>query len=199
MSAAINSLMLRPAAQTETWAIQGLFEALHRYNASLDPLFALADGWEHVLAEHLSHTLTTGHGLTLLAWAEDLPIGLLMINGHTDSPLFLHRQWAEILALYVAPNAQGCGVADGLLDAGLAWARERGYARIQLYVTATNVRARRFYTRMGFQPVQEIWRREFGSIQHTPPDDPTCAVAYAHGHDLLVVHPHHLIAEEPCQ
>lgn len=199
MTSQLHTAILRPTTAADAWAVQCLFGALHTVNASLDPHFALADGWEQVLAEHLAHTQAAGHGLTLLAWAEDLPIGLLMIDGHTDSPLFRHRHWAELIALYVAPDAQGCGVADALIDAGLAWAHEHGYERVQLYVTVTNVRARCFYTRAGFQPVQEIWRRELGPTTSTPPDDSTCAAAYAHGHDLLSVHPHHLIAEEPCQ
>lgn len=194
---AIQTFVLRPAAPTDEWAVQELFEALHTYNAALDPRFALADGWEQVLHDHLLHSHVAGHGLALLAWEDHRPIGLLMIAGHSDSPLFRHRHWAELLALYVVPEAQGAGVAGALLDAGLDWARKRGYARVQLYVTATNLRARSFYARSGFRPVQEIWRIELGSTGMAPPDDPACAVAYAHGRDLLSTHPHHLTAEDP--
>jgi ribosomal protein S18 acetylase RimI-like enzyme len=197
MTAAARAPHVRPATPRETWAVQALFGALHAHNAALDPRFALADGWEQVLREHLAHTRAAGHGLTLLAWEGRTPIGLLMMDGHSDSPLFRHRRWGELLALYVAPAAQGSGLADALLDAGIAWAHERGYERVQLYVTATNLRARRFYRRAGFHPVQEIWRREIGPSPQTPPDDPTCAAAYAHGHDLLSIHPHHLLPEEP--
>jgi ribosomal protein S18 acetylase RimI-like enzyme len=194
-----GSVAVRRAESHEEWAVRALFGALHAYNAALDLRFALAAGWEQVLHEHLAHTRAAGHGLTLLAWVDTAPVGLIMLDGHSDSPLFLHRRWAELLALYVAPEGQGCGVADTLLDAGLAWAHECGFERVQLYVTATNVRAKRFYARAGFRPVQEIWRRELGIATATPPDDPACDVAYASGHDLLSVHPHHLVPEEPCE
>lgn len=188
-------LDLRIATAADDWAVRQLFAALHSYNAKLDPRFALADGWEQVLADHLAHVRSVGHGLVLLGWAGTTPIGLAMIDGHSDSPLFRHRRWAELLALYVAPEAQGSGMADALLEAACAWARGRGYERVQLYVTATNQRARRFYARAGFQPVQEVWRCELGPASTAPPEDVACAAAYAHGHDLLSVHPHHLFPE----
>lgn len=197
LSSAIGAPLVRPAAPPDDWAVRELFGALHAFNADLDPRFALADGWEQVLHEHLQHTRAAGHGLALLAWDDTTPVGLLMMDGHSDSPLFRHRRWAELLALYIAPAAQGSGLADTLLRAGLGWAHARGYQRVQLYVTATNQRARRFYARAGFRPVQEIWRRELGASRATPPDDAACDAAYAHGHDLLSVHPHHLVPEQP--
>lgn len=189
---------VRAAALADEWAVRKLFGALHTYNETLDSRFALADGWEQLLHEHLVHIDTAKHGLTLLAWAGDLPAGLIMMDGHTDSPLFKHRRWVELLALYITPEVQGDGVADALLDAGLAWAHGRGYERVQLYVTASNVRAQRFYARAGFQPVQEIWRRELGQTAlPPPPDNPSYAAVYAHGHDLLSIHQHNIFPEEP--
>lgn len=187
-----SAIAIRPADPPDEWAVRELFGALHEHNAALDPRFALGDGWERVLHEHLLHERAAGHGLTLLGWDESRPVGLLMIDGHSDSPLFRHRRWAELLALYVAPEAQGRGVADRLLGEAIAWTHSRGYERIQLYVTVTNLQARRFYARCGFRPVQEIWRRELGAASVTPPEDPNCDAAYASGHDLLSVHPHHI-------
>jgi GNAT superfamily N-acetyltransferase len=190
-----GAIAIRAAAPLDEWAVRRLFGALHSYNAELDPRFVLGDGWEQVLHEHLLHERAAGHGLTLLAWEQERPVGLLMIDGHSDSPLFRHRRWAELLALFVEPEVQGRGVADRLLDEAIAWAHRRGYERIQLYVTVTNLRARRFYARSGFRPVQEIWRRELGAATATPPDDPGCDAAYASGHDLLAVHRHHFVPD----
>jgi len=185
-------IIVRPAEPCDIRVVRQLFAALHAYNAALDPRFALAADWERVLDEHLTHMSATGHGLTMIAWMEDQPVGLLMMGGHSDSPLFQHRHWAELLALYVAPEVQGAGVADMLVDAGVGWARTCGYERIQLYVTAGNMRAMRFYRRAGFQPVQEIWRRELDTSGGAQPADPECEAEYREGHDLLAIHPHRL-------
>jgi len=186
-----TALTVVPAAPQDDPAVHALFGALHAHNAALDPRFALAEGWEQVLDQHLAHVREAGHGLTLLAWCGATPIGLAMFDGHLDSPLFRHRRWCELLALYVSSGARGGGVADQLLAAGLGWARERGYERMQLYVTATNLPARRFYARCGFRPVQEIWRCELGAGGLPLEDCPADAVVFAQGHELLSTHPHH--------
>ena len=145
------------AAPDDEWAVRTLFGALHGFNAGLEPRFALAAGWERLLAEHLAQERATGSGLTLLAWDGADPVGLAMVAGHTDSPLFRHRRWAELTALYVSVALRGAGVADHLLAAARAWALASGYAELRLYVTASNARARHFYAGAGLRPIQEIW------------------------------------------
>jgi ribosomal protein S18 acetylase RimI-like enzyme len=191
-----RSFVIRHTEANNDWAVRQLFGELHTLNASFDHRFALADGWERVLGEHLDHVRETGYGLTLLAWHKETPVGLIMMGVHSDSRLFRHRHWAELLAIYVVPTFRGGPIADQLLAAGAAWAYERGYERIQLYVTASNRRAKRFYEQAGFRPVQEIWRMDLGAAEVAPPDDPAGEAAYAHHHDLLSSSSHHLLIDE---
>lgn len=191
----LATFAVRPAEPRDEAVIRQLFGALHAHNAALDPRFTLAEGWEQILHAHLQHVWDSGHGLSLLAWDEALPVGLALWSAHSDSPLFHHRHWAELVALYVVPQARGQGLAAHLLDAGLAWAHQQGYARVQLYVTASNHTARRFYARHGFRPVQEVWRLEFGAHKELPPVDELSLASYAHGHDLLSISSHPLAAD----
>ena len=57
---------------------------------------------------------------------------------------------AEIQRIYVDAPWQGRGVAQALMDAMLASARERGADRVWLGVWEHNPRARRFYAKCGF-------------------------------------------------
>ena len=164
-----DAVDVRRAAPGDERAVRDLFRALHAFNAGLEARFALADGWERELASHLAQERATDGGLTLLAWQGAEPVGLAMVAGHEDSPLFRTRRWPELTALYVAPGVRGAGVADRLLEAGLAWAAARGHAEVRLYVTATNARARRFYGRSGFRPIQEIWTADLGSASAVAP------------------------------
>lgn len=170
MSAA--PVILRPAADAEFWAVARLFAALHRFNAGLDSRFRLAEGWQSLLREHFERTHTAPGALWLLAWCGEEPVGLLLLEAHTDSPLFAERRWAELVALYVAPGQRGGNLAERLVEAAKAWAAEHGFDRLQLYVTASNDRARRFYARCGLAPVQEIWRAELAPAPgvHVPRD-----------------------------
>jgi len=78
---------------------------------------------------------------------------------HTDSPMFRHRRWVEVEALYVASGYRRMGVAQRLLNQAYQWAETRGLSRVQLYVTASNVRAQSVYTDQGFTVTQAIMRK----------------------------------------
>ncbi|GAA5528563.1 GNAT family N-acetyltransferase [Herpetosiphon gulosus] len=149
---------IRPAQAHEEWAVAQLFEGLHHYNTSLDPYFSLSSDWREALQTFLIDQALNQRGITMLAWYGAKPIGLLMLAGQQGSALFKHRNWAELLALYVVHDVRGQGVAQRLLNLAQAWASQQGYQRMQLYVTASNQRAKRFYQAQGWQCVQEIWR-----------------------------------------
>ena len=151
-----RSVTVRRAEPGDGATVRELFGTLYAHNAALEPRLALADGWEGVLAEQLAGAQAAGSGVALLAWDGDEPVGLLMLAGHVDSPLLRHGRWAQVVALYVAPKARGAGVADRLLEAGLAWARAQGYPELRVAAAAANERAQRFYARAGLRPIQQV-------------------------------------------
>jgi GNAT superfamily N-acetyltransferase len=169
--------------------IADFFAALHHFNTGLDARFALADGWEPLLREHFARTHTAPGALWLLAWAEGRPVGMLLMESHEDSPLFAHRRWAELVALYVAEEQRGSRLGVQLVEEARRWAAAKGFDRIQLYVTASNERARRFYARCGLYPTQEIWRADLTPHPDvTPPPDPSCDHSHPEpGHHHLAV------------
>lgn len=65
-----------------------------------------------------------------------------------------------VVAMYVAPEARGQGIAERLLDALAAAARERGAHRLTLHVTGGNRSATHCYTRYGFTSTGRSWPME---------------------------------------
>jgi GNAT superfamily N-acetyltransferase len=65
---------------------------------------------------------------------------------------------ADITSLWVAPEARGKGVADLLMLAVVAWAKEGGYRRLFLWVTEGNQHAERLYERHGFSRTGDTQR-----------------------------------------
>jgi ribosomal protein S18 acetylase RimI-like enzyme len=59
---------------------------------------------------------------------------------------------AEIVAIYVDPNAWRVGVGRALMDVALAELREDAWRSVTLWVLAENHPARDFYARLGFEP-----------------------------------------------
>lgn len=68
-----------------------------------------------------------------------------------------------LVGVWVRPEARRSGVARGLAERVIAWARERGARRVDLWVSESNAGARRLYAQLGFE--------ETGTTQplpHTP-------------------------------
>lgn len=183
---------LAPAGVSDLASVVALFGLLHGFNAALDSRFALAENWRDLLCEHFTRTQASPAALWLLAWQGERPVGLLVMKAHQDSPLFRHRGWAEVVALYVDEGCWGSGLGRRLMTEAQQWAIARGFDRVQLYVTAANERARSFYSACGLRPVQEVWRLD---VQPRPgvvqPADPSC-VTPGCGVELLEPGHHHL-------
>jgi CheY-like chemotaxis protein len=159
LRSSIPALRIEPARLDDFDVVAQLFEAVRSYNATLDYRLTLAEDWRDMLHEHFARTSADpGAALWLLAWRENQPVGLLAIAAHLDSPLLKHRRWAEVMALYLAPDCRGSGLAQRLMAEAQAWAAAQGFDRVQVHAAATNEHARSFYQRSGFQRAQEVLR-----------------------------------------
>jgi GNAT superfamily N-acetyltransferase len=63
---------------------------------------------------------------------------------------------AELVSMWVAPEARGAGLARALVAAAVAWARASGIASLELWVTSGNADADAFYERLGFRGTEPI-------------------------------------------
>ncbi len=58
----------------------------------------------------------------------------------------------HLVSMWVDPEARGLGVARALIQAVAGWARERGAAKVLLFVQESNGPAKALYERAGFTP-----------------------------------------------
>jgi ribosomal protein S18 acetylase RimI-like enzyme len=93
------------------------------------------------------------HGVKVVA-EEGEPVGLVAGVPHEVHPdvLYLYSMW-------VKPEFRRRGVGEALVRDVVAWAREQGWARVQLRVFQGNETARRLYARLGFVGGGEIMDR----------------------------------------
>ena len=151
---------IRPMRSADVAALKVLFRRLHAFNAALDTRFALSDAWETQFDTIIEGALR-GELLCLIACdaTTGRPSGFAMAAVHHDSDMWRYHEWVEVEALYVDDAWRGSGLAQALLDRACAWAESIGQGVVQLYVTASNERAIRFYHHEGFGETQTIMRK----------------------------------------
>ena len=82
----------------------------------------------------------------LIALEGESVVGNIWVRGGFEDV----RAHVADVGVAVVPTHQGRGVGSRLIEAGLAWAREQKFVRIELSVDEANVGAVRLYERFGF-------------------------------------------------
>ena len=97
----------------------------------------------------------------------DYPIAALL----TDQPIAMawatvdssHATHANLFQMWVAPEYRGQGVGKQVMQAAIAWARERQLQSLHLSVTDGDTPARYLYESLGFVAVGELEPMRSGS------------------------------------
>lgn len=125
-------------------------------------LYAQEYGWdvtyEGLVAEILGRFVKEFDPANENAWVAER-------NGAIVGSVFLVRESAAVAKLrllYVEPSARGLGIGRHLVDACVAFARDKGYRTLRLWTNDILVSARRIYQAAGFRLVQEERHHSFG-------------------------------------
>jgi GNAT superfamily N-acetyltransferase len=103
---------------------------------------------ESAFADSVWHQRATRDGSFLAFIPEATPAGLA--GGYLEAP-----ETAELISMFIRPQARGRGVGEALIDAVAGWARDKNATSVHLWVTETNKHARRLYERCGFTATDE--------------------------------------------
>lgn len=112
------------------------FGSTHAAEAALPP-----EHW----AARMTRSTTSGIDHALVADICGQMVGLAWAKVDADDTAIVN-----LFQMWVAPEARGQGVADGLLNEAVRWARARGAGAMQLGVACNNVAALGLYERAGF-------------------------------------------------
>ncbi|MBJ7313683.1 GNAT family N-acetyltransferase [Rugamonas sp. CCM 8940] len=96
--------------------------------------------------------LHTPHQRMFGAWDGETLVGMV---GLKREPIAVRHDRANLWGVYVAPRARGAGVARGLIEAALDYARALPeLRRVTLMVNMDNAAARALYAKLGFTLVE---------------------------------------------
>jgi ribosomal protein S18 acetylase RimI-like enzyme len=126
-------------------------------------------------AEHRWRSRLSAVALNVVAEFNDKPAGMVSATAaNADGTV-------ELISMWVAPFARGCGVGDALIAMVEEWARERGTARLSLAVVESNAHAIALYRRHHFVDAGAIDCTGSGLPERRMVRDLLAQVSSAHG------------------
>ncbi|HWN55295.1 MAG TPA: GNAT family N-acetyltransferase [Verrucomicrobiae bacterium] len=116
---------------------------------------------ESVWHERAARGASGGDGVTFIAEHDGQWVGLA--TGLVEDPEDAKGSGPVLVGMFVDRGKRRCGVGVALVEAVASWARERGAARLALWVTSSNEPAIALYRRCGFRPTGDT-----KPLAHTP-------------------------------
>jgi ribosomal protein S18 acetylase RimI-like enzyme len=145
----MNDILIRRAKQSDLPAITRLLAEL--INA-MDDTECIDMGitlktWEHLLKDARSHFL--------VATAQGTPVGVI---NFTVRQTVLHRSPSAMIdELVVTKEYQGKGIGKQLVLAAIERCRQLGCCEVEVSTEQTNVKARKFYKKCGFDKTEILF------------------------------------------
>ena len=153
---------IRRAEAADAGRLGALGAALMRQHYAFDPQRFLAAGVhaESGYASFLRSQLEQNDAIVLVAEADGRVIGYLFAALEPMSWKELRGPAGFIHDVLIEDSARDSGAGTALIEAALAWMRERGAARAILGTAARNTAAQRLFERLGFRPTMIEMTRE---------------------------------------
>jgi ribosomal protein S18 acetylase RimI-like enzyme len=156
------ALVIRPAVEVDVPALGRLGATLLRAHYGFDPQRFMAPGRdpESGYAAFLRTQLYDDDVVVLVADRGDGVIGYVYAGLEPRSWKELREACGFVHDVAVYEHGRRTGVATALIEAAMAWLRERGAPRVVLWTAAPNDAAQGLFTRLGFRRTMIEMTRE---------------------------------------
>lgn len=147
------AIIIRPAERRDLVALGCMGAALMRTHYAFDPQRFLSPdhGAEDGYADFLGSQLDEPDTVVFVAEVNGTVTGYVYAGIEPLSWKELRDEAGFIHDLLVADEARNSGVGQQLLDAAIAWLKQRGMPRVVLWTAAPNSGAQRLFQRRGFR------------------------------------------------
>jgi GNAT superfamily N-acetyltransferase len=144
---------IRRAVASDAQRLGTLGAMLMRTHYAFDPQRFLAAGDQAArgYANFLESQLDDEESVVFVAEQAIGIVGYVYAGLEPMSWKELRGPAAFIHDVMIEQDAQGSGAGTALIDAAIAWARERGAARVMLWTAERNAKAQRLFERTGFR------------------------------------------------
>jgi GNAT superfamily N-acetyltransferase len=155
-------LTIRSAEPRDASALGTLGATLMRTHYAFDAqrFLAAGDHPERGYASFLRSQLQDDDALVLVAERDGRIVGYVYAGLEPMSWKELRGPAGFIHDVMVEDDEQGAGAGSALIDAAIAWLRDRGAPRVMLWTAEPNVAAQRLFLRLGFRRTMIEMTRE---------------------------------------
>lgn len=150
---------IRAARRSDARAIAAQWIELIDAHAEVDAAFALEAHDGAALEHQVARALEDPDAALWVAERDGHVVAFCAAHIARSAPPARERSRLEITELFVAAGARRCGLGRALVDAALAWARERGAERVEVRVAARNDTGQSFWRRLGFGAFVDVLDR----------------------------------------
>ena len=162
--------VIRPATPADLPAVGRLGAQLLRVHHEFDHerFMRAGPGAETGYAAFLGAQLEDPSAIVLVAERDGTVVGYLYAGIEPRSWKELRERAGFIHDVLVDEGSRRGGVADALLDAGIAWLRGRNVPRVLLWTAARNDPAQRVFRRKGFRSTMIEMTLELAEAADSP-------------------------------
>ena len=150
---------VRTARHRDLEGLVALWRELMRHHEPLDPHYALAPGADAAWRLHVAELLSGASGAVFVSGEEGAPEAFCSVELRSASSVLSESGRAEILDLFVSPTLRRSGRGRALVEAALAWIRERGIVRVEVRVVAANREGQNFWRALGWSDFVDVLQR----------------------------------------
>lgn len=158
----LSDTVIRRAVASDVPAMGRLGAALMRQHYDFDRLRFMAPGpnSEDGYGWFLGTQLERDDAVLFVADQQGSVVGYAYAGIEPQSFVELREECGFVHDLVVDDNDQRHGVGTALMEAALAWLRDRGMPRVVLWTAPRNERAQRLFDRLGFRRTMIEMTRE---------------------------------------
>jgi len=146
----VGEILIRRAGAGDLEAVRQLLELLSEHQKAWR-VFEPRSGYREEIMNRYRRALGAAHARHLLAEDDGELVGMAFAEEITPSG-FSDERACEVTSVVVRPSHRRAGVGRGLMAGVIAFARERGLARLTLHTFMPNEEARAFFEGLGFWP-----------------------------------------------
>jgi GNAT superfamily N-acetyltransferase len=156
------AIIIRPAEARDLPVLGRLGAALMRTHYAFDRARFLSPdaGAEEGYAAFLGSQLHASDAVVMVAEIDGAVAGYVYAGIEPLSWKELRDEAGFVHDLLVADEARNSGAGGQLLDAAIAWLKQRGMPRVVLWTAARNAGAQRLFDRRGFRSTMVEMTRE---------------------------------------